>query len=101
MGALRLADNLKTEPALRATDIAQLKQTIRGELVVPGDPSYEQARRVWNGMVDKRPAALIYCASSDDVVASVNFARSRNLLVAVRGGGPNLAGCSGCGAGGG
>ena len=47
-------------------------------------------------MVDKRPAAVIYCAGSDDVITAVNFARSRNLLVAVRGGGHNVAGCSVC-----
>ncbi len=99
MGALKLADNLKTEPTLQASDIAQLSQTIRGDLVVPDDSGYDQARRVWNGMVDKRPAAVIYCAGSDDVVTAVNFARSRNLLVAVRGGGHNVAGFSVCDAG--
>src|SRR5258708_37561317 len=100
MGALRLADHRKTEPTLQPSDLAQLRQTIRGDLVVPGDSGYEQARRVWNGMVDKRPAAVIYCTGSDDVITAVNFARTRNLLVAVRGGCPNVAGSSGCDAGG-
>ena len=99
MGALTLRANPKTEPTLQASDIAQLRQTIRGDLVVPDDSGYDQARRVWNGMVDKRPAAVIYCAGADDVIAAVNFARSRNLLVAVRGGGHNVAGCSVCDAG--
>jgi hypothetical protein len=64
MGALRLEDNPRTEPGLQASDIAQLRQTIRGDLVVPGDANYDQARRVWNGMVDRKPATVIYCAGS-------------------------------------
>jgi len=104
MGALRLEDNARTEPSLtesglQASDVAQLRQTLRGDLVVPGDPGYDQARRVWNGMVDRKPAAVIYCAGPDDVIKAVNFARSRNLLVAVRGGGHNVAGSSVCDAG--
>jgi FAD/FMN-containing dehydrogenase len=99
MGALRLADDAMSEPMLQEFDIAQLRSTIRGELVLSGDPGYDEARRVWNGMVDKRPAAVIYCAGSDDVVAAVNFARSRNFPVAVRAGGHNIGGSSVCDAG--
>jgi hypothetical protein len=99
MNALGFADNSKTELTLQASDIARLRQTIRGDFVLPDDPVYDQARRVWNGMVDRRPAAVIYCAGSDDVIAAVGFARSRNFLVAVRGGGHNVAGCSVCDAG--
>jgi FAD/FMN-containing dehydrogenase len=58
--------------------------------------AYNQARRVWNGMVDRHPAAVVYCAGYDDVVAAVNFARSRDLFVAVRAGGHNIAGASVC-----
>src|SRR6478736_1888487 len=75
MGALSLADDL-TESTLQASDYAQLRQTLRGEPVLPHDPGYDQARKVWNGMVDKRPAVVIYCAGSDDVISAVNFARS-------------------------
>jgi FAD/FMN-containing dehydrogenase len=99
MDELRLADDPTAKPMLQASDIARLGPTIRGEVVVPDDPSYDEARKVWNGMVDKRPAAVIYCAGSDDVVTAVNFARSRNLLVAVRAGGHNVAGSSVCDAG--
>jgi FAD/FMN-containing dehydrogenase len=90
MDDLRLADDPTTKP---------MRQAIRGELVVPDDPAYDQARRVWNGMIDKRPLAVIYCADSDDVITAVNFARSQNLLVAVRAGGHNVAGSSVCNAG--
>jgi FAD/FMN-containing dehydrogenase len=99
MNDLRLADDSTIRQPLHASDIARLRQTIRGELVVPDDPDYHQARRVWNGMVDKRPAAIIYCADSDDVKTAVNFARPRNLIVAVRAGGHNVAGSSVCDAG--
>jgi FAD/FMN-containing dehydrogenase len=99
MNDLRLADDSTIRQPLHASDIARLRQTIRGELVVPDDPDYHQARRVWNGMVDKRPAAIIYCADSDDVKTAVNFARTRNLIVAVRAGGHNVAGSSVCDAG--
>lgn len=99
MSDLRLADYSSTDPTLQVSDIAWLRKTIRGALVFPDDPAYEQARKVWNGMVDKRPAAVIYCTGSDDVVAAVNFARSRNLLVSVRAGGHNVAGCSVCNGG--
>lgn len=96
MGAFGPTDSTKAEPTLQASDIARLRQTIRGDLVLPDDPGYDQARRVWNGMVDKRPAAVIYCAESHDVVAAVSFAKSQNVLVAVRGGGHNVAGSSVC-----
>jgi FAD/FMN-containing dehydrogenase len=98
MDALRVADRA-TGPMLDGSDVAQLKPAIRGELVLPDDPGYARARRVRNGMIDKMPAAVIYCADTDDVIASVNFARTRNLAVAVRAGGHNVAGSSVCDAG--
>jgi FAD/FMN-containing dehydrogenase len=96
MGTFRFADNPKIELTLRASDVARLRQIIRGDLVLPDDPGYDQARRVWNGMVDKRPAAVIYCTEPHDVVTAVSFAKSQNFLVAVRGGGHNVAGSSVC-----
>lgn len=74
----------------------QLRGTLHGTLVMPRDPDYDEARRVWNGTVDKRPAMIIYCADADDVVAAVRFARSIDLRVAVRSGGHNVAGLSVC-----
>jgi len=76
-----------------------LRRTLRGTLVMPRDPDYDEARRVWNGTVDKRPAMVIYCADADDVVAAVRFARSIDSRVAVRSGGHNVAGLSVCDAG--
>ncbi|WP_245525556.1 MULTISPECIES: FAD-binding oxidoreductase [unclassified Mesorhizobium] len=96
MSTLELMDDPRTGPALHASDVARLRQAIRGDLVLPDDSGYDRARRVWNGMVDKRPAAIIYCTESHDVVTAVSFARSQNFLVAVRGGGHNVAGTSVC-----
>lgn len=67
-------------------------QHFHGEIIQPGDPDYEAARRVWNHMIDKRPAIIVRCHSVDDVVAAVRFARAEGLPVAVRGGGHNVAG---------
>ncbi len=62
----------------------------------PGDPGYEEARRVWNGAIDRRPALIARCRDAADVVAAVRFAREQDLLVAVRGGGHNVAGTAVC-----
>jgi FAD/FMN-containing dehydrogenase len=65
-------------------------------LVLPGDDDYHSARRVWNGMIDKRPAIIAYCAKPSDVVESIAFAREIGLSMAVRSGGHNIAGKSLC-----
>jgi FAD/FMN-containing dehydrogenase len=69
---------------------------LRGTLLRPSDPGYEEARKVWNGMTNKRPALVVQCRGTADVVAAVNFARANGLLVAVRGGGHSIAGHSVC-----
>lgn len=77
-------------------DIESFRHALRGELVQPGAPGYEMARRVWNGAIDKRPALIAYCAGPDDVIAAVGFARSSGMPLAVRSGGHNVAGNSVC-----
>jgi FAD/FMN-containing dehydrogenase len=72
--------------------LEDLASDLRGEIIRPDDESYEQARKVWNGMIDRYPALIVRCADTDDVVRAVRFARQRNLLTAVRGGGHNVAG---------
>ncbi len=73
-----------------------LKEVFRGELLQPGDDGYEPARKIWNGAIDKRPGLIARCTGVADVVAAVRFARERDLLVAVRGGGHNVAGTAVC-----
>src|SRR5206468_9393011 len=72
---------------------------LRGEVLYPGDESYDAVRRVWNGMIDKRPALIARCTGAADVIACVRFAREHDLLVSVRGGGHHYAGKSVCAGG--
>jgi FAD/FMN-containing dehydrogenase len=80
--------------ALRET--ARLRRTLRGELVLPADAGFERARRVWNGFVDKHPAAIAYCVDTNDVVAALSFAQENGKPLSVRSGGHNVAGNSVC-----
>jgi FAD/FMN-containing dehydrogenase len=78
-------------------DLAQeLEPRLRGQLVRPTDDDYNEARQVWNGMVDKRPALIARCAGVADVITTIGLARGRGLPVAVRGGGHNVAGNGVC-----
>jgi len=72
------------------------KATLRGPVLQPGDPGYDDARAIWNAMIDRRPAMIARCAGTADVVASVNFARENGLTLAVKGGGHNIAGSALC-----
>ncbi len=65
---------------------------VRGRLVERGEPGYDEARALYNAMIDKRPAAVVYCVDAADVAAAVGYARERGLALAVRGGGHNGAG---------
>jgi FAD/FMN-containing dehydrogenase len=85
-----------TSVVLGAATVQELRDGVRGEVVVPGDPGYSQARAVWNGMFDRHPAVIVRCAGVADVVTAVRFARSEDLSVAVRGGGHSFAGFGVC-----
>ena len=74
----------------------QFQTSMRGKLIQPKDTEYDTARKVYNGMFDKRPAMIAKCTDVADVVAAVNFARENNMLVAVKGGGHNAAGLGTC-----
>jgi len=68
--------------------------TLRGELIPPGDSSYEQHRRVWNGSIDRHPGLIARCAGIADVRSAIRLAREQGLLVAIRGGGHSFPGYS-------
>jgi FAD/FMN-containing dehydrogenase len=81
---------------LRGRDIDELRGSLRGQLLTASEEGYEQARRVWNGAFDRRPALIVRCAGASDVVQAVNFGRTQDLLIAVRAGGHSLSGQSVC-----
>ncbi len=76
--------------------LAELKAGFRGEIIRPEDAAYESARKVWNGMIDRRPGAIVRPTGAADVAAAVKFARARGVLVSIRGGGHNVAGNAVC-----
>lgn len=78
------------------TAIQQFQARVRGTLIQRGDPCYEEARTVFNGMTDKHPALIVRCAGVADVIAAVQFARERDLLVSIRGGGHGVGGNAVC-----
>src|SRR6185369_12838151 len=81
---------------LNQTVIDSFKAALRGELIDPQSPNYDAARKVYNGMIDRRPRLIARCADVADVIASVNFAREQQLLVSIRGGGHNAGGLGVC-----
>ena len=76
--------------------VEELKNRLRGEIIQPGDDGYDDARKVYNAMIDRRPALIACCADVADVIAAVNFGRANNMLTAVRGGGHNGGGLGIC-----
>jgi FAD/FMN-containing dehydrogenase len=81
---------------LEKPGIETLKANLRGQLIQPNDEGYDAARKVYNGMIDKRPALIARCADVADVIAAVNFGRENGLLVSIRGGGHNAGGLGIC-----
>jgi hypothetical protein len=100
-GEAPLADlNAKTltgaGATLRGAEVRELAEAMRGQVLVPGQSGYDQARRIWNGMFDRKPAFIARCAAPSDVMHAVNFARQHQLLTAVRCGGHSASGKSTC-----
>ena len=82
--------------AIEPAAMDQLRAAFRGRLIDEDDPDYERSRRVWNSLIDKRPALIARCTDQADVVAVLGFARDQDLLVSVRGGGHNVSGSALC-----
>ncbi len=81
---------------LTEDSITNLKEALRGRLIQPGDADYDEARKVYNGMIHRKPRLIARCADVADVILSVNFARENDLLVSIRGGGHNAGGLGIC-----
>src|SRR5262245_1959130 len=81
-----------TSMVLDEAAVQGFKTSLRGPLLRPGDAGYDDARQVWNGMIDRRPALIVRCTGVADVITAVQFARTHDLLVAIRGEGHNVAG---------
>jgi hypothetical protein len=84
--------SLATQVPAFATALEDLESQLSGQLIRPGDADYEQARRLWNGQINKYPALIARCRTAGDIVTAVNFARNHNLALAVRGGAHNSNG---------
>ncbi len=94
LGALTTREDQET--VLTEATVEAFKAALRGKLMRPGDEGYDEARRVFNAMIDRHPALIVRCAGVADVIHSVNFARENQLLLAVRGGGHNVTGNAVC-----
>lgn len=96
MADLKLSELNGGERMIPNTEVQQFTRKVDGQVLRPTDTGYDEARKVWNAMVDKHPGLIVRCTGTKDVVACVNFARDHELLVSVRGGGHNYAGMAVC-----
>jgi FAD/FMN-containing dehydrogenase len=87
---------LRLTRSANAAALGKLRESFRGQLIVPGDRDYDRSRAVWNAIVDRHPALIARCTRVEDVIAAVRFAREHDLVIAVRGGGHSVAGFSTC-----
>ena len=96
MADLRIATLSGDYAVITDAALQDFRGSLHGETLIPGDDGYDSARRIWNAMIDKRPALIARCSGTADVINSVNFARENDLLISVRGGGHNFPGNSVC-----
>ena len=96
MGNVKIAALSGGEISIEDSAIAQFRKGLRGELLQNGDPGYDEARSIWNAMIDRRPALIARCVNASDIIQAVHFARENGILLAVKGGGHNIAGNAVC-----
>jgi len=99
MSDLQVKTRTNGEIALQQDTIRKLKESLRGELILADDAGYDDARSIWNAMIDRRPALIVCCLGVADVVTCVNFAREQGVILSIKGGGHNISGLAVCGGG--
>src|SRR3989475_6178662 len=82
--------------SISGQELAEFANELHGEIVRPQDEGYDDARKIWNAMIDRRPALIVRCRDAEDVTRSIAFARDHELPLAVRGGGHNVSGNALC-----
>ena len=96
MSDLQVKTRSNGDVTLQEDTIQKFKETLRGELIRSVDPGYDDARSIWNAMIDRRPALIARCLGVADVITCVKFAREHGLLLSIKGGGHNIAGLAVC-----
>jgi FAD/FMN-containing dehydrogenase len=96
MSDLQARTRTNSETTLKEATVRKLKESLRGELILGNDPDYDDARSIWNAMIDRRPALIARCLGVADVVTCVKFAREHDIALTVKGGGHNIAGLAVC-----
>ena len=87
-----MADQMTVEAQLDAEAVAGFTERVRGPVLAPGTSAYDEARSIWNALIDRRPALIVQCSGTADVVDAVNFAREQGLALSIKAGGHNVAG---------
>ena len=87
-----MAGQVAADTQLDTEAVAGLTERVRGPVLAPGDPGYDEARSIWNALIDRRPALIVQCSGAADVVDAVNFARDQGLVLSIKAGGHNVAG---------
>ena len=96
MSAIRAVTKEDDPVDVDLSAVDTLAEKLRGQLLLPHSDGYDDARQIWNAMIDRRPAMIVRCAGTADVVETVNFSRKHNLLVSIKGGGHNVSGNAVC-----
>lgn len=96
MDSIQIKQTSGNQTALEVSAVETLAASMRGALLKPGDEGYDEARTIWNAMIDRRPALIARCTGTADIQAVVKFAAQHNLLTSVKGGGHNIAGNAVC-----
>src|ERR1044071_2998356 len=92
MAGLQIKTRSNGEIILQEETVRKFKESLRGELIRTGDAGYDEARSIWNAMIDRRPALIASCLGVADVVTCVNFAREHGITLSIKGGGHNISG---------